>query len=138
MKGDILIKDRIDRTYSQIGSLIKGVGTDQQEISLFSRELDSLVSRAIIKPGSVKILPVIHETHYRKLTIKLQTTDDIKKITGFINALESFEKPIRLEKIDFTAKERPDNVTASIVLTKIVSNDTAIPSYVTKKPAILQ
>ena len=65
MKANLLIKDRIEKKYSQISILIHGTGTDQQEISLFSRELNDLYSRLPVKIRTVKLLPLVQEQHYR-------------------------------------------------------------------------
>jgi len=120
MKKDLLIKDRIDKVYSQIEPLIKGNGTDQQEISQFTRELGNLYSKLNVKIRSVKILPGVNEEFYRRLAIKIEMSGSVKNILNFIPAVETYPDPIRIEQFDLKPQEIADNVLASFLITKVV------------------
>jgi len=121
MKGDLLIKDRIDSIYSQIKPLIISNGTDQREISLFTRELNDLYSELDIKIRSVKILPISDEEFYKRLSVKIEMSGHIKNILSFIFSIENHPIPIRIEQLDLRAGEIVDNVQASFLITKIVA-----------------
>ena len=68
MRAEMHVKDRVEKTYHELKSLIKGNGTDQQEISQFSRELNDLYSRLQVTIRSVRVLPLLKEEHYRKVS----------------------------------------------------------------------
>lgn len=126
MNADLLIKDRIGKTYSQIEPLIRANGTDQQEISLFSRELNGLHSGLPLKIQTIKIMPLVFEEHYRKLSIRIEMSGNIRDIAKFIEAVETYPKPIRIEQLELKTKDRADYVQASFLLTKVVSKFTPI------------
>ena len=121
MRSDMLIKDQVEKTYAQVESLIHEAATDQQEISLFSRELNDLYSALPLRIRTVKIMPLIERQHYRKLSIKAEMTGNIKAMTKLIDAAESSSMPVRIEYLDLKARETTDDVLASFVFTKVVS-----------------
>lgn len=121
MKADLLIKDRIDKIYSQIEPLIIGNGTDQQEISLFTRELSDLYSKLNVRTRTIKILPVTSEEFFRRLSVRIEMSGPIAEILNFTVSLETHSNPVRIEQLDIKAQEIADNVEASFVVTKVVA-----------------
>jgi hypothetical protein len=45
----------------------------------------------------------------------------IRNILNFIAAVETYSKPLRIEQLDLKAMEITDNIQASLVISKIVS-----------------
>lgn len=121
MRGDLLVKDRIDDIYAQIKPLITSNGTEQQEISLFTRELSDLYSKLNIKIRSVKILPIVDEEFYKRLSIKVEMSGHINSILNFILSIETYSNPVRIEQFDLKAREIMDNIQASFLITKVVA-----------------
>lgn len=121
MKGDLLIKDRIDNIYLQIEPLITSYGTDQQEISAFTRELSDLYSKLNVRTRSIKILPTVSEEFYRRLSVRIEMQGHIREILNFILSVEKNPNPIRIEQFDLRAREIVDNVQVSFVITKVVA-----------------
>lgn len=120
MKADLLIKDRIDDIYSQIEPLVASSGTDQQEISLFTRELSGLYSKINVKTKTIKILPVLKEEFYRRLSVKIEMSGHIREILNFILSAETHHSPVRIEQFEFKVREIADYVEASFLVTKVV------------------
>jgi Tfp pilus assembly protein PilO len=121
MKGDLLIKDRIENIYSQIEPLIASSGTNQQEISLFTRELSNMYSKLNVRTKTIKILPITNEEFYRRLSIKIEMSGHIREILTFILSVETHPNPVRIEQFDIKAREILDNVEASFLVTKVVA-----------------
>jgi len=121
MKGDLLIKDRIDEVYSRIEPLIASNGTEQQEISQFTRELGDLYSKLNVKIRSVKILPMVNEEFYRRLAVKIEMSGHIKNILNFISCVETYPDPIRIEQFDLKTRDTVDNIQASFLVSKVVA-----------------
>lgn len=124
MKADMLLRDRIEKKYAQLKSMMQSAGTDQQEISRFSRELNDLYSKLPVKIKTIKILPLQEERFYKKFSIKAEITGDIRSIITLIEAIESTNSPIRIEQLDLKAQGTHDKVLASFLLTKVTSNET--------------
>ncbi len=122
-KGNLLIKDRIEKAYSQIEPLIAAEGNEQQQISEFTRLLDQIYSKLNVKIRSVKILPVADESHYQKLSIRIEMTGFIKDFLKFTESVEQHTEPVRIEQFDLTCQETKDTVMASMIISKIVSKD---------------
>lgn len=121
MNADVLIKDRIDNIYRRLEPLIVASGEDQQEISLFTQELQRLYDRRNLKIRSVKIMPTTKEPFYRRLAIKLEMVGEVGDILGFIRALESHPRPIKIERLDLIAKQIAGRIQASFIVTKVVT-----------------
>ena len=122
-RGNLLIKDRIEKAYSQIEPLIASQGSQQQQISDFTRLLDQIYSKINVKIRSVKILPVADENYYRKLTIRIEMKGFVKDFLKFIDAVEQHTEPIRIEQFDLTSQQTKDNIMASMIISKIVSTE---------------
>jgi Tfp pilus assembly protein PilO len=121
MKGDLLVKDRIDSVYAQIEPLIASSGTDQQEISLLTRELSDLYSKRNVKTRTIKILPLTNEEFYRRLSVRIEMSGHIREILDFIASIERHPNPIRIEQFDIKSREIVDNVEVTFVITKVVA-----------------
>jgi len=121
MQGDLLIKDRIDNIYSQVEPLIAGSGTEQQEISLFTRQLGELYSKLNVKIRSVKILPSVNENFYRRLSIKIEISGNVKDVLQFICSVETSQNPLRIEQFDLKGLETSNNIEVSMLVTKVVA-----------------
>jgi Tfp pilus assembly protein PilO len=121
MKGDLLVKDRIDSVYEQIEPLIASSGTGQQEISLFTRELSDLYSKQNVKTRTIKILPLTNEEFYRRLSVRIEMSGHISEILNFIASIERHPNPIRIEQFDIKSREIVDNVEVTLVITKVVA-----------------
>ena len=120
-RGNLLIKDRIEKAYLQIEPLMASKGSQQQQISEFTHLLDQIYSKLNVKIRSVKILPAADEKYYRRLSIRIEMTGPVKDILGFIEAVGQHTEPIRIEQFDITAQETKDTVMASMIISKIVS-----------------
>lgn len=122
-KGNLLIKDRTEKAYSQIEPLLVAHGNEQQHISDFTRLLDQIYSKLNVKIRSVKILPVADENYYQKLSIRIEMTGFINDLLKFIEAVEQHKEPVRIEQFDMTCQETKDTVMASMIISKIVSKE---------------
>lgn len=122
-RGNLLIKDHIEKAYTQIDPLIATQDSQQQQISDFTRRLDQIYSKLNVKIRSVKILPAADENYYQKLSIKIEMTGFVKDFLKFIEAVEQHAEPIRIEQFDLTSQETKDTVMASMIISKIVSTE---------------
>jgi Tfp pilus assembly protein PilO len=121
MKGDLLIKDRIDSVYSQIEPLLADNGTDQQEKSRFTRELSGLYSKLNVTITSTTILPTVEEQFYRRLSAKIEMRGHVREVFNFVLAVETNPNPIKIEQFQFKAREIIDDINASFLVTKVVA-----------------
>lgn len=121
LQADLRVRNRIDQLYEQIAPLLAGTGSDQQEISTFTRELGNLYSRLDVKTRSVKLLPTAQEEFYRLLSIKIEMQGPIRAIVQFILAVESHASPLRIEQFGLRARETADEVQVSFLVTKVVA-----------------
>ena len=121
MTGNVQVKNRIEEAYGRVESLIASAGNDQQEISIFTRDLSALHAGLNIRTKSMKILPTQHEEYHRVLSIRIEVEGTIGEIVRFILALEAHPKPLCLEQFVLKAQEVTDSVHGSFLVTKIVS-----------------
>lgn len=123
MRGDLLMKDRIDSAYLQIEPLITSNGSDQQEKAAFTRELSDVYSKLNVKPRSINILPTDDGEEYcRRLSVKIVMQGHIREILNFILAVENNPKPVRIEQFDLRTREVVDNVQMTFVISKVVGS----------------
>lgn len=122
-KCNLMIKDRIERMYAQIEPMIAVEGSQQQQISNFTRLLDQTYSKLGMKIKSVKILPVTDQSYYQKLSIKIEMTGFVKDFLKFVEAIEKHKDPVKIEQLELTCQETTDAVLVSVIVTKIVSKE---------------
>jgi hypothetical protein len=125
IRGDLLVKDRIDSAYAQIEPLITGSGTTNREKSLFTRELGDLYSGLNVRVRAMKMLPNVNEDFYRRLAVRIEMTGKIADIVPFIHSVETHPNPMRIEQFELKAREIVDSVTASFMVTKVVAREQA-------------
>jgi len=132
MKRDMHVKDRVDKLYLDIEPLIRTTGNDQQEISLFTRELNDLYTQFPVKICSVKIYPVLRNEFYRQLMVNLEMSGNIKDILHFLRAVEASARPFKIEELTFTAQEAVDRIQAVFLISKVVTQGKNVITSVTK------
>ncbi len=125
LQADLLVQNRVDRMYEQIEPLIAGTGTDQQQMSVFTRELTDLYSTLNVKTRSVKLLPTVKEEFYRLLSVKIEMQGHIQDILQFILLVEAHASALRIEQFGLKAREITDEVYASFLVTKVVAESGA-------------
>ena len=121
MRSDMMLKDRIAEKFGEIESSVVSSGNSQQEISVFSNELNDIYSKFGVSVRSIKILPVVNEKFYRKIKIRFEVEGQAKEVLRLIEAMESKEQAYRFEKVNIKAKQTRDNVNCGFVVSKIVS-----------------
>lgn len=119
MKGDLLVKDRIDNIYSQIEPLIADCGTEQQEISVFARELADLYSK--LKPKSVRILPTVKTESHMRLSVRIEMQGHVRDIFDFIQSIAQHPSPVKIEQFNLNVQDIVDNANTTFLVTKIVT-----------------
>jgi len=121
LQGNLLVRNRIDGMYEQIEPLIAGGGSDQQEMSVFTRELSDLYAGLNIKMRSVKLLPTVKEEFYRLLSVKIEMQGHVRDVLRFVLLVEAHSSPLRIEQVGLKAREVTDEVYASFLVTKVVA-----------------
>jgi hypothetical protein len=121
MRTDLLLKNRIDEAYRHVEHLIGGHGTDQQEISVFTREVSDLYAKLNLKTNSVKIFPVQNEQSYRLLSIRIELEGPVQEVLRFILAVEGHPQPLRIEQFALRAQDVIDRVQGSFLVTKVAA-----------------
>ncbi len=122
LHADLLVRNRVDKLYEQIEPLIAGTGNDQQEISVFTRELSDLYSALNVRMRSVKLLPTTREEFYRLLSVKIEMQGHVRDVVRFILSIEAHAGAIRIEQFGLKAREIADEVQASFLVTKVVAD----------------
>jgi len=120
MQADVKMRDRINHAYDQVQHLLENAETEQQQTSIFTRELSDIYSSQNLKVKSVKILPSLKEKHYIKLTVKADLRGNVQFFIKLIEHLEQLNKPIQIESFELRAMESTDIVQISLLITKIV------------------
>jgi Tfp pilus assembly protein PilO len=121
MKGDLLIKDRIDNVYAKLEPMITSNGTELQEKALFIRELQDLYSKPDVSVMRNTVLPPTNEQFYVVLSAKIEMVGNIREIVRFALAVEGHPNPIKIEHMELKTRETDDNIHASFTLSKVVA-----------------
>ncbi len=125
MKRDTLIKDQIDGLYRKVEHLIAGTGSEQQDLSLFAGQLAKLYSELDLKIRSVKILPDLDESFYKRLSIKIEMLGNARNVISFIIRVETCDNPIKIEQLIMKAQEPAGYIQSTFVISKIVAKPMA-------------
>jgi Tfp pilus assembly protein PilO len=121
MRANILLKDQIEARYEQFKGLIHESGSASQEMSRFARLLTELYGPLGLQTRSVRPLPDEDEGFYRKFALSLEMEGPVLEIGRFLAAAARAADPIRIERIELSCKDRPDLVTAQVVVTKVTT-----------------
>lgn len=121
MQANMRLKDRIEARYDELKGLIRESGSPSQEMSRFARLLNELYRPLDIQTRSVRPLPDEDEGFYRKFSLQVEMVGSIAELARFLTAVAQADDPIRVERVDLVCKDRPDHVTASLIVTKVVT-----------------
>jgi len=120
MRGDLLVKDRIEAMYAQLQPYMGQHGSDQQEISAFTRDLNDMYSKLKLKIRSMKILPIAREPSFRRFSVKIEVEGASSHVLALIAAVATHPDPIRIDEFDLKAQSVTDGVHGSFVISKVV------------------
>lgn len=121
MRANMLLKDQIEARYEELKGLARESGSPNQEMARFARLLSGLYSPLSLQTRSVRPLPDADEGFYRKYALRVEMAGNVAGIAKFLAAVAQASDPIRVERIELTCKERPEFVTATLVVTKVVT-----------------
>lgn len=120
MRGDLLVKDKIEAVYAQLQPYMASQGSDQQEISAFTCGLNDVYSKLKLKIRSVKILPVTREPSCRRFAVKIEMEGATSHVLSFLSALAVHPDPIRIDRFDLKTLAAPDQIHGAFVISKVV------------------
>lgn len=121
MEANLRLKNHIEARHNELKDLIRHSGTASQEMSRFARLLTDLYRPLSLDVRSVRPLPDRNEEFYHQFALHLEMTGAIDQLAAFLVAVAEVPEPIRVQNIDIVCKDRPDVVTASLVITKVVT-----------------
>lgn len=120
LQADFRAKDQIEALYQHIAPMLRNNQSDQQAISSFTRQLNEIYNPLSLTIQSVKILPLIRETHTRKLLIKIETKGKAKQVMTFISQLSKHSEPIKIEQFQLQATDIAEIIHTTFLISKIV------------------
>lgn len=122
MQGNMQQRDRIERQYAAARKMIRESGSPSQEMARFARFLSDLYSPLPIQTMSVRPLPDVQETYYRKFSLRIETVGMLPDVARFLAAIVQASEPICVEWMELACKDRPGYVTASMIVTRIAAS----------------
>ena len=121
MRANMRLKDEIEARYEQLKGLIRESGTASQEMSRFARLLTDLCRPLRLQTRSVRPLPDEDEGFWHRFTLSLEMEGPVGELAKFLAAAARASDPIRIERMELNCKDRPDFVTAQLVVTKVAT-----------------
>lgn len=121
MQSNMQLRDRIESQYEGVKVLLHESGSPSQEMSRFARLLSDLYSRLNMKTTSVRPLPDVQESYYRRFVLRLEVAGTVAEIAQFLRVLSEVSEPIRVEWLELVCKDRPSYVAASVIISKVVT-----------------
>ncbi len=122
IQNDLLQKNRVERKYALIKSLLASDSTEAQEMGGFSKELTRLYVKHGLRLKAEKPLPMLREKSYRVLSMQIELQGQINQVLSFIHSLEASENPIGIKRCEIKAREQRDEVNALFNIDKIVAD----------------
>jgi Tfp pilus assembly protein PilO len=126
MQANMQLRDRIERQYVAVRKMIHESGSPSQEMARFARLLGDLYSGLPMQTTSVRPLPDVQETYYRKFSLRIEAVGMLPDVARFLAAIEQAPEPIRVEWMELVCKDRPGYVSASMIVTKIAGSTEAV------------
>jgi len=122
MQVNMQLRDRIERQYVAVRKVIHESGSPSQEMARFARLLGDLYSGLPVQTTSVRPLPDVEETYYRKFSLRIEAVGMLPDVARFLAAIVQAPEPISVEWMELVCKDRPGYVTASMIVTKIAAS----------------
>ena len=120
VRADMKAKDRTEQQYEKVKFLFSSAGSAQQDISQFSKQLNSMYADVDIQIRSIKIMPVEEHKYYRKISIKLEFTGPVRDVFMLLFKIET-AAAISIDKMAIRAGRSIDKITATVLLSKITA-----------------
>lgn len=120
LQADFQIKDQTEALYQRIAPMLRCDQSDQQAISYFTRQLNEIYNPLALTIQSVKILPLIRDTHTRKLFIRIEIKGKVKQVITFISQLSKHPEPIKIEQFQLQATDIAEVIHTTFLISKIV------------------
>ncbi len=121
MRANMLLKDKIEARYEELKGLARESGSPAQEMAQVASLLSRLCSPLSLQTRSVRPLPDTDEGFYRKHAFRLEMEGNVTEVAKFLAAVAQASDPIRVERIELICKNRPEFVTVTLVVTKVVT-----------------
>ncbi len=120
IQNDMRLKDYIDKTFREVESLIAGASNENQEMSVFSRQLRDLSSGLGLK-HQFRPLPMVREKYYRVLSMRVEVGGNVRTVLDFMNRIERLPSPVNVRNCEMKAQAIEDTIQATLTVCKIVA-----------------
>lgn len=120
MHHNVLLKDRIDNTYMTIEPYLLQSESETKDAFDFAGDLRAIYEPLGITPKKSEFKPSIKEEYYKKILMQIEMEGNTHNLMRFIEAIESLELPIKIEKMELTAKETAKTLKATLWISKII------------------
>lgn len=121
MRRNMLLKDRIERRYETLRSLIRRSGGQERELAAFTRLLSALHAGGGLQVGSLRVLPTINEAHYVRLVARMELKGPIAGVMDLLDDLARMPEPMRAERIELSCRQQAGVVDVSLEISQVVS-----------------
>jgi len=138
MQANLRLKDHIEARYDALKGLIHHSGTPSQEMSRFARLLTEIYRPLDLDIQAIRPLPDKDEGFYHQFALHVEMSGPIDQVAAFMAAVATAPEPVRIEQVELLCQERPDLMTASVIVTKVVTTHQMAVQRDGEAPAVEQ
>ena len=111
--------DEYVTNYKEFESIARQNKTDEEEIALFFKEIESFISNLNIRINDVKPLPDEDNNQSHVFLIDVEMASSMRDFMAFLHAIATSKTMIRVDKIVLTAQGKKDNrLTVRLIISK--------------------
>jgi Tfp pilus assembly protein PilO len=121
MRANMRLREQIETRYEELKDLMRESEGASLEMASFTRLLSDTCGPLNVSTKSVRPLPDVDEGFYRKFALRIEMTGAPNDIAQFLADVEGLSDLICAERVELACKERPGFVTATLVMTKVVT-----------------
>lgn len=113
-------KDSLEQTYKKYSAYVKQKDTDEQEMSMLLKEVDSVGKDIDISISNMKPLRVRAVDFYKKFSVELEAEGMLEDLTKFVHTLQSPPYLLKIEKLRIERRSmRTNNLKSFMLISRI-------------------
>ena len=125
MRGDLLLRDRVEQRYARLSSQIRQTVSPDQETARFLVELEKLSAGLALGVTSVKPTPPTVTPTHTRLAVRIDLAGPTMELARFLGAIEQDDSAIRVERLQIVCRKRPGFVNANLTISKALASGAA-------------
>lgn len=120
VQRNLAAREAVERNFSALQEQLQKVRSNEEELSLFLRTLNQMLSGLSLRIGQVRALPSEVQPTYKRHTVQIEVTGPLGGLAQLLAEVSLSKLPIRIERFEMVGGGTDGRVDATLWISELI------------------